>query len=68
MKEDYLGKKMKDIEEEVAVAVGVANMIGCVMGKCTEEVIQARDEATEKIQKIVRKLLKTNPTPTENIK
>ena len=49
---------MREIEEEVAVATGVANMVGCIYGKCTDGVIQSRDEAITNIQKIVKQILK----------
>jgi hypothetical protein len=54
----YIDKKKKDIEGEVAIAVGVANMVGCMFGKCTDGVINARDEATRKIHKIVDQIIK----------
>lgn len=68
MKRGYLERKLKDIENEVAVAVGVANMVGVMFGVCNDSVIKARDEATAKIIKIVHKLIKhSRPLETATV-
>lgn len=56
-KERYLTKKMKEIEAEIAIAVGAANIAGVMFGKCTDSVIEGRDAATKKVQKIVIQML-----------
>jgi purine nucleoside phosphorylase len=57
---------MRKIEEEVAIAVGVANMIGVMEGKCTDNVIRARDSASDNIQKMVKRFIKKiTPTTTK---
>lgn len=58
MKDDYLKRKFREIEEEVAIAVAVANMIGIMQGKCTDQVITTRDECARKIIAIVERILK----------
>lgn len=57
MTEKYLNKKMREIAEEVALASAVASFICCMEGKVTDGVIEARDQATANIQKIVRQIL-----------
>ena len=56
--EKYVSKKLDEIEGWVVVAVGSANIIGMMTGKCTDGVIAGRDEATDKIKKIVRQIIK----------
>ena len=58
MTQKYIDKKLKDIEAEICLAVAVANMIGCMTGKCTDSVIEIRDNTVKKVQKIVIKLLR----------
>lgn len=54
----YIQKKLREIEGEIAVVSGVANMIGCMTGKCTDGVIEARDKGTARIEKIVYQIIK----------
>ena len=56
--EKYIIEKMRQIEGEVAIAVGVASFVGCMFGKCTDQVIKSRDDATRNIQKKVRQIIK----------
>lgn len=54
----YYKRKMREIEAEIAVATAVNSMIACMFGKVTDGSIEARDEATKNVHKIVRQLLK----------
>lgn len=56
--EDYIKRKKNDIEGYIAVAVGSASMIALMEGKCTDAVINARDEMTKLTLKTVDQIIK----------
>lgn len=66
--EKYFARKMDEIEGEIAVAVGAANLSGVMFGKTTDGVIKMRDEITARIQKIVRQIITRSTTSTPKAK
>lgn len=58
MEDKYLKKKLREIEAEVAVAVGCACFGVLMFGRVTDSIIKERDKSSDNIEKIVKQILK----------
>lgn len=58
MENKYLKKKFREIEAEVAVAVGFACFGVLMFGHMNDSIIKERDKASDNIEKIVKQILK----------